>query len=61
LWRVPFGKRNGRAKVPHYSGRQLSANARLYERAEGASQAEVTEAAAELGSTQKGYYNMLDL
>jgi hypothetical protein len=36
-----------------------AAIARLYERAEGASQAEVTEAAAELGSTQKGYYNML--
>jgi DNA-damage-inducible protein J len=31
----------------------------LYARPEGASQDEVNEAAAELGSTQKGYYNML--
>jgi hypothetical protein len=31
----------------------------LYARPEGASQDEVNEAAAELGSTQKGYFNML--
>jgi hypothetical protein len=36
-----------------------AAMACLYARPEGASQAEVTEAAAELGSPQKGYYNML--
>jgi hypothetical protein len=36
-----------------------AAMACLYARPEGASQAEVTEAADELGSTQKGYYNML--
>jgi DNA-damage-inducible protein J len=31
----------------------------LYARSEGASQDEVNEAAADLGSTQKGYFNML--
>jgi hypothetical protein len=32
---------------------------RLYERPEGASQDEVNEAAAQLGSLRKGYFNML--
>jgi hypothetical protein len=42
-----------------YFGFSRAAIACLYARPEGASQNEVTAAAAELGSPQKGFYNML--
>ena len=49
----------GRTYDYHGFSGYRAAIACLYARPEGASQDEVNEAAAELGSTQKGYYNML--
>jgi DNA-damage-inducible protein J len=49
----------GRTYDHHGFSGYRAAIACLYARQEGASQDEVNEAAAELGSTQKGYYNML--
>jgi addiction module RelB/DinJ family antitoxin len=49
----------GRTYDHHGFSGYRAAMACLYGRPEGASQDEVTEAAAELGSTQKGYRNML--